>query len=322
MSRNEDKIGVSEQSIPSSRDAFNGEERSPVQPQAPQQPQAPSRPMGLKFINPTQFVDLPSQGRYYPDGHPLKDVKTIEFSQMTTHEENILTNASLERHGTTFDVFLRNIIVDKQIDPENMLTGDRGAVIIASRIYGFGHEYPTSVQCPMCGKVINGKINLYEAIDSAVEDMKNIKEFEEAFGVKWTSERTFTVPLNRTGWTVECMLMTGKDELEQFQREKVREKNRQHDPDNPLYKDDKYMTEFLNKIIVSIDGNDGAGPRKNRGELKVAIDSMPSIDSRVIKDVYKKINPRIPLYQDLQCSKCRYEGVIEVPIGPKFFPII
>ena len=43
---------------------------------------------------PTDFVDLPSQGRFYSESHPWYNKKTIEVRFMTTKEEDIITSPS------------------------------------------------------------------------------------------------------------------------------------------------------------------------------------------------------------------------------------
>jgi hypothetical protein len=58
---------------------------------------------GLSFVVPTEFVDLPSLGRYYPEGHPLHGEETIEIRQMTAKEEDILTSTTLLKKGIALD---------------------------------------------------------------------------------------------------------------------------------------------------------------------------------------------------------------------------
>ena len=44
---------------------------------------------GFSFVIPTEFVELPSEGKFYPEGHPLHNVGNIEIKQMTAKEEDI-----------------------------------------------------------------------------------------------------------------------------------------------------------------------------------------------------------------------------------------
>jgi len=57
----------------------NQERLNPTQFQQPQQPEQP-QPQGVfSFAVPTEFVELPSKGKYYPEGHPLHMVKEVEI---------------------------------------------------------------------------------------------------------------------------------------------------------------------------------------------------------------------------------------------------
>ena len=55
--------------------------------------------LGLNFVVPTEYVDLPSKGLLYPEGHPLCGKDTIEIRYMTAKDEDTLTNQSLLKKG-------------------------------------------------------------------------------------------------------------------------------------------------------------------------------------------------------------------------------
>ena len=46
----------------------------------------------LNFVTPTEFVNLPSKGRFYPPDHPFHHKETVEIRYMTAKDEDILTN--------------------------------------------------------------------------------------------------------------------------------------------------------------------------------------------------------------------------------------
>jgi hypothetical protein len=60
----------------------------------------------LNFATPTEFVDLPSKGAYYLEGHPLHGQDTIEIKFMTARDEDILTSPTLLKKGLAIDKFL------------------------------------------------------------------------------------------------------------------------------------------------------------------------------------------------------------------------
>ena len=68
-------------------------------PQALQQNE--SQP--FSFVIPTEFVELPSGGRFYPEGHPLHGQDNIEIKQMTAKEEDMLTSRTLLKKGVALD---------------------------------------------------------------------------------------------------------------------------------------------------------------------------------------------------------------------------
>ena len=79
---------------------------------------------GLTFEVPTEFVELPSRGKFYSPDHPLHNQKTIEIKLMTTKEEDILSSTALIKEGVMIDRLLESIIVPN-IDPKTLLVGDK-----------------------------------------------------------------------------------------------------------------------------------------------------------------------------------------------------
>jgi len=93
-----------------------------------------------KFKFPTEIVDLPSKGLLYPEGHPLSS-GTVEIKYMTAKEEDILTNMNYVKQGVVIDKLLQSLVVTK-FDWDDLLIGDKNAIMIASRVLGYGKDYP------------------------------------------------------------------------------------------------------------------------------------------------------------------------------------
>lgn len=89
---------------------------------------------------PTEIVELPSKGLLYPEGHPLSK-GTVEIKYMTAKEEDILTNMSYIKQGVVIDKLLQSLVVTK-FDWEDLLIGDKNAIMIAARVLGYGKDYP------------------------------------------------------------------------------------------------------------------------------------------------------------------------------------
>ena len=89
---------------------------------------------------PTEVITLPSQGKCYPESNPLSK-GTIEIKYMTAKEEEILASQNLIRKGVVLDKLFESIIVDKNINIDDILIGDKNAIMLAARILGYGPEY-------------------------------------------------------------------------------------------------------------------------------------------------------------------------------------
>jgi hypothetical protein len=131
------------------------------------QPDAPTPPISeasdlFAFVNPTEFVELPSKGLFYPEGHPLHNQAVIEIKHMTAKEEDILTSEALLRNELAIDRLLESVIINNNIKVGDLLLGDKSAILIATRITGFGPFYDVSAPCPSCGKESDYTFDLNE----------------------------------------------------------------------------------------------------------------------------------------------------------------
>jgi len=89
---------------------------------------------------PTEIVELPSKGYFYPEENPLSTGK-VEIKYMTAKEEDILTSVNLIEQGIVLDILLRELIVDKDIDLDTILLGDKNALFISARVLAYGNDY-------------------------------------------------------------------------------------------------------------------------------------------------------------------------------------
>jgi len=92
-----------------------------------------------KLNIPTEIVELPSLGLIYPESSPLSSGK-IEMKYMTAKEEDILTNQNYINKGTVLDELIKSLIVS-DINYDDLCVGDKNAILIASRILGYGKDY-------------------------------------------------------------------------------------------------------------------------------------------------------------------------------------
>ena len=86
---------------------------------------------------PTEVLSLPSQGLLYPEDSPLRS-GTIDVKYMTAKEEDILTSVNLINQGKVIDKLLESVIADPKIKLDDMLVGDKNALMVGNRILGYG----------------------------------------------------------------------------------------------------------------------------------------------------------------------------------------
>lgn len=279
MRNNEDRLGT--------------KKKSPSSPAASQA--ATTGPAPLEFVRPTTILSLPSKGKFYPEGHPLHEQETIEIRQMTTAEEDVLTNTTLLRNGTALDRFLERILVGSRVSPEDLLVGDKNAVLIQARIDGYGPEYQTNVTCPSCAD--NQKFSF---------DLTNsLREVETSLpdDVIATTGGTYMVTLDN-GWEVEFRAMTGADENKLSKA--VANKKKAGLADTPVQ-------DQLNAIIVSVSGH------TDTATIAKAVQHMSGKHSKIIRDSYKKVIPNVELRSNFECRSCGTSTEMEVPLTADFF---
>jgi hypothetical protein len=251
----------------------------------------------FSFVVPTEFVELPSKGRFYPEGHPLCGEESIEIKQMTAKEEDMLTSATLLRKGVALDRVIRSLILDNRINPDTLLVGDRNAIILSTRVSGYGSDYHTKVTCPSCGVPSEYSFDLNEADIYTGADLTKRELVDNQDG-------TFDTVLPRTQITVTFKLLTGTDE-------KNLTNGAQADRKKSNY--EKNITRQLTNLIVAVNGDDSAQA------IQYLIDNIPSIDSRHIRTSYRTVAPNIDLTQHYACDECNYAADMEVPLSADFF---
>ena len=100
------------------------------------------------FSVPRDYVMLPSKGRIYPADSPLYNLEEIEVRHLTAADEDILTSRALLRTGKAIDTMLSNVLMNKSINVDDFISGDKNAILTFLRITGYGPEYDVEVDCP------------------------------------------------------------------------------------------------------------------------------------------------------------------------------
>ncbi len=247
----------------------------------------------LNFVTPTEFVELPTKGKFYPKNHPLCGAETIEIKFMTAKETDLLTSKTLLKKGVAIDRMLQSILVDSSIKVADLFIGDKNAILVAARISGFGASYDANITCKNCGAVCEQHFNLEEV---------NKKEVSE--DIEFTDNGTFFVKLPKSGIRAECKLMTGSDE--DFLMKKVEKKRKLKLPETLL-------TDQLKLIIVSLEGVTERGPVEN------FVDVMPAMDSTHLRKEYERVKPDIDMSYFFECESCEASNTVSIPFSTNFF---
>ena len=250
----------------------------------------------LSFVAPTEFVELPSKGAY-PAGHALHNKEVLEIRFMTAKEEDILSSQALLKKGLAIERMLDSLIVDKNVKANDLLTGDRNALVIAARISGYGANYRTQVSCPACGERDNVNFDLNKA---KIEDSKE----NETLGLVKLTNGNFSTKTPYSKFEIEFKLLTGKDE--NFLAKLIMDKRKRKMRETAL-------TDQFKIMIVSIEGH------LDKSIIDRYVDNMPTMDSRHIKACYKIASPDVKITEDFTCGSCSYQQELEVPFNTDFF---
>ena len=137
-----------------------------------------AQPVQPQYQFPTEEVTLPSKGLIYPEGSPLRSGK-ITMKYMTAREEDILTNQNYIKNGTVIDKLLQSLIVD-MTKVEDLLIGDKNAVLVAARILGYGQDYTFKYPHPDTGVEEELTIDLTQADEKLIEqELKGLKKINK-----------------------------------------------------------------------------------------------------------------------------------------------
>jgi hypothetical protein len=245
---------------------------------------------------PTTHVALPSEGKFYPPSHPLHNCSEVEIKFLSARELDVLTSKSLLKKGIAIERMLQNILVDKSIVIDELLIGDKNAIIVAARAGTFGGDYEVRLQCQECGE-------FYEHVfDLSDVDTKNNDEVLDS--LEFSQNGTFFVTLPQTEVKVECRLLTSKDE--KYLEERAKKKQKMGLPDSAL-------TDHYKSFIVSLNGV------TERGLVDEFVDVMPAGDLHFLNKEYTKVLPDVDMVQESTCRHCGTENETSIPFTANFF---
>ena len=239
---------------------------------------------------PTEIVDLPSKGLLYPKDSPLSTGK-IELKYMTAREEDILTSQNLIKKGVVIDKLLENLIITEGVSVDDLITGDKNAIMVAARILAYGPEYVVELTNQYTDEKFEHTFNLTEC------------PFKETPSDVDYSSGKFKTELPVSKVNIEFKLLTGIDEKAIAREVKARTKVGAHSPD---------VTTRLKHTIVSVDGD------TDRKKINDFVDTqLLSKDSLYLRTKIREYAPDIDMSTEVEMEGQMVE--VNIPLTIEFF---
>ncbi len=256
---------------------------------------APQTIEASKNAVPTITVRLPSSGYFYPTTSPLSN-GTIELYHVTAKHEDILSNTNFLKKGIVLDEFLKALIATPNVSLNDILIGDKNALLIESRKNAYGEMYDVKIKCPECGE---------ESLVAV--DLNVVKPKEFSFNKYTKGENKFSFVLPNSKKNIVWGLLTHKDENDIEQELKALSKlgNNFSSPE---------VTTRLKYTIKSVDGE------TDRAKIKNYVDNQLSAkDSLAFRKHVRENVPDLDMTFDFNCPKCGHQAKMNIPLGASFF---
>ena len=236
-----------------------------------------------EFKLPTEVIELPSKGLLYPEGSELAK-GTLEMKYMTAKEEDILTNQSYIQKGTVLDRLMKALIISK-ISYDDLLIGDKNAIMVAARILGYGKDYSFSI------------LGEDHTVDLSTLESKTLND--ELFK---DGKNNFEFTLPHSGNKITFKLLTHKDEQSiNRELEGLKKINKDNSPE---------LTTRLKYLITSVEG------KTESKDIREFVDNyLLARDSRALREYIKEIQPDVDLtfFPDGESTR------VNIPVGVSFF---
>ena len=238
---------------------------------------------------PTEVIDLPSQGKVYLKDSPLSEGK-VELKYMTTREEDILMSENLIKKGVVIDKLLNSLIVTKGVKQEDLILGDKNAVLIASRILAYGPEYSVEVTNP----------NDIEQKVQHTFDLTKCPFKELSKDVDYTNNSfDYTTEIGKN--KLKFKLLTGADEA-LIEKELTQSQK---------YGYDSGISTRLRYIVTEVDGD------SKPETITEFTQNMLARDSVALRNYIQEISPDIDLTSEIEIGG---ETVsVSIPLTVEFF---
>ena len=245
---------------------------------------------------PTEIIDLPSNGKVYSPESPLSK-GTVEIKYMTAREEDILASQNLIRKGVVLDKLFESVVVEEGVNIDDILIGDKNAILLATRILGYGKDYQVEITDPFSGEQQKTNIDLAKI---------QIKEIDKTL-LNSNNKYEFELPIAKK--KIVFKLLSHKDEKDiNSEIQALQRLNKDKDGVS------SEISTRLRYMIEEIDGNNDRGFINN-----FVKNNLLARDSRVLRNYIQQISPDLELKFDFTSDLTGETEALDIPLGAGFF---
>ena len=249
-----------------------------------------------KLDFPTEIIDLPSKGLVYPENHPLRK-GNIEIKYMTAREEDILASQTLIKKGVVLDKLFESIVVEEGVNINDVFIGDKNAILMATRVLGYGADYTVEITDPFTLEKQEVTIDLSKV---------KTKDVDESL---LNGDNRYKFKLPKSGKELVFKLLTHGDETEISKEIQSLER---------LYKGKGEktfdVTTRLKYMIQSVDGNEDRGFITNWIQ-----NGFLALDTKAFRKYVKQLSPDMDLKFDFTSDVTGEMEALDIPFGINFF---
>lgn len=249
---------------------------------------------GLSFVTPTEEVELPSQGKFYPSSSPLAGKKSLEIKSMTAKEEDLLSSLSEENEENMFVRLIQGLLVDQNIQAKELHEEDKMAILIRARATGYGDNYETTAYCDNCKKNTPFTFSLRKT--TVIQPVREVKYDPE--------QDVYTLELPISKITAKLRILNDAD-LTSLQKEKEKKES--------LNIEFNFTVSKINRMMIS------ANDVSDRSTISQLCEVLPAADAKSILTFSNDIYPKLSTKQTVACQVCGTEQEREVPLSWAFF---
>lgn len=247
------------------------------------------------FDFPTEVITLPSKGLIYPETNPLSK-GSVEIKYMTAREEDILASQNLIKKGIVLDKLFESVVVSEGVKVADISTGDKNAILLATRILGYGAEYNVEITDPFSGEIQKTTIDLAKIETKEIDETKLNRQNRYEFELPITKKK------------IIFKLLTHKDEVDI---------NAEIQAITRLSKGEGASQEVstrLRYMIVEVDGNTDRGFINN-----FVKNSLLARDSKSLREYVKTFAPDLDLKFEFTSELTGETEALDIPFGVGFF---